>query len=153
MVIHSTSHPKLFVAKGSIFDFQGGDFDGIIVFLENGFNDINAEYLEATLKEWPYPVLSFGNYGEFPYPQYITNFRSEENAMCFIILAINNTLSALSSLGCRRIGIHGIRINGINDYYTEATSFNAIRQWVCRNSNKVDFVMAVDRFDCYYKHI
>lgn len=155
MNIHRTSHPQLYIAEGSIFDFKDGNFDGIIVFLESGFNDINAEYLRVkeSLKVSPFPVLSFGNYGENGYPQHISEFPNRSAAIQFIYTAINQTLSTLASYGCKRIGIHGIRIYGIDDYYTEEASLRAINQWVCNHAHSIDFVIAVDRFNCYARHI
>lgn len=155
MIIHRTQHPKFFVAAGSIFEFENGNFDGIIVFLESGFNDINAEFLELKneLKKSAFPVLCFGDYGINDYPQHICQFPNRNAAIQFISDAINRTLSCLASLGCKRIGIHGIRIYGIDDYTTEEVSYKAIRRWVISNEDRVEFVMAVDRFDCYAKHI
>lgn len=56
----------LFYAQGDIFDFDGGQFDAVVVFMESGFNHIQGRFLQLKeqLEKSSVMVIPFGDYVE-----------------------------------------------------------------------------------------
>lgn len=134
----------LYYAQGDIFDIDGGNFDAIIVFIEQGFNDIQARFLQLKeeLGNSPCMVVPFGNYVECP------NMFSINQ----IPTVVFQVLDAVKNKQRKVIGFHGIRAIDASDYAGAMVTIHSIVEWLQHNRSSIESVTLVDRFNCYAEH-
>lgn len=134
----------LFYAQGDIFDLKGGCFDAIIVFMEPGFNNIQAEFLrlKEELEKTPVMVVAFGNY----------TVNKNNFTLSQIYPVVFQVLDSVISKNRKTIGFHGIRAIDADDYTSARYTISAISEWLRFNKKHVDSITLVDLFDCYSEH-
>ena len=134
----------LLYARGDIFDLESGKFDAIIVFMESGFNNIQARFLQLKeeLEKSPVMIVPFGNYVECQ-----NNFKLNQ-----INTIVYQTLNAVVKQHRRNIGFHGIRAIDADDYTGAKRTINAIAEWLQLYRNCIDSITLVDAQNCYAEH-
>lgn len=144
MIKKETSVDGLLYAQGDIFDLEGGQFDAIIVFMESGFNDIQARFLQLKdeLEKSSIMVIPFGNYVGCP-----NNFRLDQ-----IHSIVFQVLDAAVNQQRRNIGFHGIRAVDANDFIGAEYTIKAIVEWMKYNRNYIESITLVDARNCYAVH-
>ena len=134
----------LYYAQGDIFDYKGGGFDAIIVFIEGGFSGINTEYWtrEKELADSPVMVIPFN--GSSPQKARIT--LNDIHRLVFM------TLDAAAQHGKKNIGFHGIRAEDADDYTGAEYTIKAVAEWLSMKPGAVESVTLVDMRNCYKEH-
>lgn len=134
----------LFYAQGDIFDFDGGQFDAVVVFMESGFNHIQGRFLQLKeqLEKSSVMVIPFGDYVE-------SKNYFKLNQINTVVIQV---LDAVVNQHRRRIGFHGIRAVDADDYLGAKYTMDAVIEWLRYNRSRVDSITLVDARNCYAKH-
>lgn len=135
---------NLYYAQGDIFDYKGGGFDAIIVFIEGGFSGINTEYWtrEKELADAPVMVIPFNGSS----PQKVRITLNNIHRLVFM------TLDTAAQHGKRNIGFHGIRAEDADDHTGAEYTIKAVSEWLSMNPGAVESVTLVDIRNCYKEH-
>lgn len=140
--INLSNQSKLYFAEGNVFGVEGFGFDGIACFLPNGMFMINGDYYRFKENN-PDNVVAA-----------IYDFHNQQRlSLSQIPVAVNGILDMLYTHKCRKIGFHGIKIYGINDYTAEHYTIDAVSNWLKKHFDEIDSITMVDRFDSYSKHL
>ena len=134
----------LYYAQGDIFDYTGGGFDAIIVFIEGGFSGINTEYWtrEKELAEAPVMVIPFNGSSS----QKVHIKLNDIHRLVFM------TLDTAVQHNCKNIGFHGIRAEDSDDDTGAEYTIKAVVEWLSPHPNSVESITLVDKRNCYEKH-
>lgn len=139
--IITSNQEKLYFAEGNVFATDGFGFDGVAVFLPNGMYMINGDYKR----------FQFANPDNIVAAIY--DFHNQPNlSLQDIPFAVNTILDMLQVHNCKRIGFHGIKINGVNDFFAESYTIRAVSNWLSNHLDSIESITMVDRYDSYSKH-
>lgn len=137
-----SNQSKLYFAEGNVFGEEGFGFDGIACFLPDGMYMINGDYLR------------FKNRNPDNIVAAIYDFHNQRPlSLSDIPYAVNSILDLLYTNNCRKIGFHGIKVYGINDYTAEYYTIDAVSNWLKRHLSDMESITMVDRYDSYNKHL
>ena len=140
--IKLSKQSKLYFAEGNVFDVEGFGFDGIACFLPDGMYMINGDYYRFKDNN-PDNVVAA-----------IYDFHNQQRLSLYQIpAAVNGILDMLYTYKCKKIGFHGIKVYGVNDYTAEHYTIDAVSNWLKKHFNDMDSITMVDRFNSYSKHL
>lgn len=143
--------PKLFTAKGSIFDYKG-NFDAIVAFIDNGLTAIRADFsiIKSELEAAP-DVLAIVI---TPDQLKLNNEQRFGSKRQLVREMVNQSLAPALKAGCKNIGFHGIRLwwNGGRED-CEADAVAAIEEWLRAHGEQIDTLTLVDARDSYSRYI
>jgi len=144
--------------QGDIYKLNPNEFDAAIVFVKGGFNGLDQVKFDDVKKALGSSSIGYliyrdggGYHPEFlKHKAYLTSFKHEEDALCYIREKVNESLNLVAS-HAKRIAFHGIQIYGLDTDLNTRVTVDAVKEWLSTHEDTT--VTFVDLRDSFAKYI